>query len=44
MGNFIDSENKYVRTLHEMELGSVDKMTMQEKTFSAAVIICSSRT
>jgi dTDP-glucose pyrophosphorylase len=35
----VDSENKYVRTLHEMELGSVDKTTIQEKTFSAAVIM-----
>lgn len=35
----VDSENKYVRTLHEIELGSIDKESINEKTFSAAVIM-----
>jgi len=35
----VDGENKYVRTLNEMELGSLDKATINEKTFFAAVIM-----
>jgi dTDP-glucose pyrophosphorylase len=35
----IDVQGKYVRTLHEMELGSGNKSPLNVKTFSAAIIM-----
>jgi dTDP-glucose pyrophosphorylase len=35
----VDSENKYVRTLDEIELGSIKIKAINKKTFSAAVIM-----
>ena len=35
----VDDHNEYVRTLHEMELDSLEMATVQEKTFSVAIIM-----